>query len=103
MLAAGGDGFLSLELLPVGGRDPRDGRAPGAPLARARERARLVGRGLPPQPRLEYLQVKTLGPSRPDPGYEATRRFYEASGFRPLEELHGLWPGNPCLLLVKRL
>ena len=36
---------------------------------------------------VEYLQVKTLGPSRPSRGYEATRRFYEACGFRPLEEL----------------
>jgi coenzyme F420-0:L-glutamate ligase / coenzyme F420-1:gamma-L-glutamate ligase len=49
-----------------------------------------------------YLQVKTLGPSRPDPGYGATREFYEAVGFVPLEELHGLWSeGNPTLILVK--
>src|SRR5205823_4371661 len=27
---------------------------------------------------IRYLHVKTLGPSRPDPGYDATRRFYEA-------------------------
>lgn len=52
---------------------------------------------------VEYLQVKTLGPSRPDEGYERTRRFYEARGFAPLEEIHGLWEGNPCLVLVKRL
>lgn len=49
------------------------------------------------------LQVKTLGPSHPDPGYGQTRRFYEALGFLPLEELHGLWPGNPCLVMVKPL
>jgi hypothetical protein len=24
-------------------------------------------------------------------------------GFRPLEEIHGLWPGNPCLIMVKVL
>jgi len=24
-------------------------------------------------------------------------------GFRPLEEIHGLWPGNPCLVMVKSL
>ncbi len=36
------------------------------------------------------LQVKTLGPSRPDPNYARTRLFDEACGFQPLEELHGL-------------
>jgi GNAT superfamily N-acetyltransferase len=51
---------------------------------------------------VEYLQVKTLGPSHPDEGYARTRAFYEARGFAPLEELHGLWEHNPCLLLVKR-
>lgn len=51
----------------------------------------------------EFLQVKTLGPSRPDPGYERTRLFYLALGFRPLEELKDLWPGNPCLMMVKSL
>ena len=51
----------------------------------------------------EFLQVKTLGQSRPDDHYELTRRFYESQGFRPLEEFSGLWPGNPCLLMVKRL
>ncbi len=52
---------------------------------------------------VEYLQVKTLGPSRPNAGYARTRHFYERCGFTPLEEIHGLWPGNPCLILVKRL
>jgi coenzyme F420-0:L-glutamate ligase / coenzyme F420-1:gamma-L-glutamate ligase len=52
--------------------------------------------------RIPYLHVKTLGPSRPDPGYDATRSFYEAMGFVALEELHGLWDeGNPTLVLVK--
>jgi len=51
---------------------------------------------------IRYLQVKTLGPSRPDPGYDATRAFYEAVGFAALEELHGLWShDNPTLILVK--
>jgi coenzyme F420-0:L-glutamate ligase / coenzyme F420-1:gamma-L-glutamate ligase len=51
---------------------------------------------------IRYLQVKTLGPSRPDSGYDATRAFYEAAGFVPLEELHGLWShDNPALILVK--
>jgi|ERR1022692_1694380 ribosomal protein S18 acetylase RimI-like enzyme len=49
------------------------------------------------------LQVKTLGPSRPDAGYDQTRQFYARTGFRPLEEIHDLWPGNPCLVMVKVL
>jgi GNAT superfamily N-acetyltransferase len=51
----------------------------------------------------ELLQVKTLGLTHPDPAYGQTRRFYEALGFLPLEELQELWPGNPCLLMVKPL
>lgn len=35
---------------------------------------------------VEYLQVKTLGPSRPDESYARTRAFYEAVGFVPLEK-----------------
>jgi coenzyme F420-0:L-glutamate ligase / coenzyme F420-1:gamma-L-glutamate ligase len=51
---------------------------------------------------IRFLQVKTLGPSRPDPEYDRTRAFYEALGFVALEELHGLWDEeNPALLLVK--
>jgi len=51
---------------------------------------------------IRYLHVKTLGPSRPSRGYDATRAFYEALGFVPLEELHGLWAEeNPALILVK--
>lgn len=51
---------------------------------------------------IRYLQVKTLGPSRADEGYDATRAFYEAAGFVALEELHGLWSDdNPALILVK--
>ena len=50
------------------------------------------------------LQVKTLGPSHPDPGYALTRAFYAAMGFLPLQELHELWDqGNPCLIMVKPL
>jgi GNAT superfamily N-acetyltransferase len=50
-----------------------------------------------------FLQVKTLGPSRPDDGYAKTRAFYAAVGFTPLEEMLELWPGNPCLICVKAL
>jgi len=52
---------------------------------------------------VRFLQVKTLGESRPDTNCEGIRKFYVASGFTPLEELTDLWPGNPCLLLVKSL
>ena len=51
---------------------------------------------------VEFLQVKTLSPTKPDPGYERTRAFYLAYGFRPLEEFPQLWvPDNPALQMVK--
>jgi N-acetylglutamate synthase-like GNAT family acetyltransferase len=51
----------------------------------------------------EYLQVKTLGPSRQSPHYERTRGFYLAMGFLPIEE-NNLWgEAKPCLILVKHL
>ena len=53
---------------------------------------------------VQYLQVKTLGPSHPDEGYAKTRLFYEAVGFVPLEEFTQLWDErNPCLILVKKI
>jgi len=52
---------------------------------------------------VRLLQVKTLGPSQADAGYQRTRQFYRAMGFEPLEEITGLWPGNPCLIMVKPL
>jgi N-acetylglutamate synthase-like GNAT family acetyltransferase len=52
---------------------------------------------------VEYLHVKTLGPSRPNAEYAATRAFYRRMGFRPLEE-NALWgAANPCLMLLKHL
>jgi ribosomal protein S18 acetylase RimI-like enzyme len=52
-----------------------------------------------------YVQVKTLGASHDSPEYAATRRFYEALGYQGLEEYPAdtLWPGNPCLVMVKHL
>lgn len=52
-----------------------------------------------------FVQVKTLGASHPSPEYAATRRFYEALGYQGLEEYPAdtLWPGNPCLVMVKHL
>lgn len=53
---------------------------------------------------VEYLQVKTLAATQPDPGSEATRGFYHARGFVDLEVFDTLWePGNPALLMVKKL
>jgi GNAT superfamily N-acetyltransferase len=52
---------------------------------------------------VEFLQVKTLGPSYHDEGYTRTRQFYAGVGFHPLEELEDLWPGNPCLIMIKSL
>jgi GNAT superfamily N-acetyltransferase len=53
---------------------------------------------------VSYLQVKTLGPSHPDPGYARTRAFYTRMGFVPLEEFPQIWDEkNPCLILVKRV
>ena len=52
---------------------------------------------------VEYLQVKTMGPSKPTAEYAMTLRFYRSRGFTPVEEIHGLWPGIPALVLIKRL
>jgi GNAT superfamily N-acetyltransferase len=98
------DGFLSVklhtpksaELYVMGVRPERHRRGVGTALLAAAEDY-LRARGV------EYLQVKTLGPSWPDEGYERTRHFYEARRFVALEEIHGLWEANPCLLMVKRL
>lgn len=102
--AVGQDAFLSLkvhfarsaEVYVMGVRQSRHGQGLGTALLQAAE-AYLRERGV------EYLQVKTVGPSEPDAGYERTRRFYQARGFVPLEELHDLWEHDPCLVLVKRL
>jgi GNAT superfamily N-acetyltransferase len=51
---------------------------------------------------VEFLQVKTLAPSKPDEGYERTRAFYLANGFRPLEEFRDLWDADsPALQMIK--
>jgi ribosomal protein S18 acetylase RimI-like enzyme len=52
---------------------------------------------------VELLSVKTQGPSMPDENYRLTLQFYEAMGFVQLEEVTGLWPGIPALILVKPL
>jgi len=52
---------------------------------------------------VRLMQVKTLGPSHPDPGYARTREFYENRGFLPLEETNLWGEDNPCLIMVKPL
>jgi GNAT superfamily N-acetyltransferase len=103
--AVGRDAFLSLklhteaaaEIYVMGVRPASQGRGAGTALVQAAE-AFLLARGV------EFLQVKTLGPSHPSPHYARTRRFYESRGFRPLEELAGVWnESNPCLIMVKHL
>jgi coenzyme F420-0:L-glutamate ligase/coenzyme F420-1:gamma-L-glutamate ligase len=96
-------GFLCLkqhtphaaEIYVMGVRQAEHRKGIGRALVAAAE-SWCRARGIP------YLHVKTLGPSRPDRGYDATRSFYEAVGFVALEELHGLWDEeNPTLVLVK--
>jgi GNAT superfamily N-acetyltransferase len=48
-----------------------------------------------------YLTVKTQGPSAGYEPYQRTRAFYDAVGFRPLEEFTSIWgPENPCLIMI---
>jgi coenzyme F420-0:L-glutamate ligase/coenzyme F420-1:gamma-L-glutamate ligase len=85
----------AVELYVMGVRRSQHRQGIGRALVEAAE-SWCRARGIP------YLHVKTLGSSRPDPGYDATRSFYEAMGFVALEELDGLWgEGNPALVLVK--
>jgi GNAT superfamily N-acetyltransferase len=103
--AVGRDGFLALklhtdaaaEIHVMGVRPGSHRRGIGTALLGAAE-AFLRARGV------EYLQVKTLGPSHPSKHYAATRSFYVARGFRPLEEITAIWgEENPCLIMVKHL
>jgi ribosomal protein S18 acetylase RimI-like enzyme len=53
---------------------------------------------------VEFLQVKTLSSNKPDEGYDKTRAFYLANGFRPIQEFPDLWgPENPALQMMKVL
>jgi ribosomal protein S18 acetylase RimI-like enzyme len=53
---------------------------------------------------VEFLQVKTLAPSKPDEVYDKTRAFYRANGFRALEEFSDLWDSeNPALQMIKAI
>jgi GNAT superfamily N-acetyltransferase len=52
---------------------------------------------------VRFLQVKTMGPSKPNAEYAQTRLFYLSIGYTELEEFIGLWGGLPALQLVKAL
>ncbi len=52
---------------------------------------------------VEYAFVKTLGASCTCEPWGRTRLFYAAMGYRPLQEFHAMWAGNPCLMMVKHL
>jgi len=105
VLAVADDGFLALklhsaraaEIYVMGVRPERHGDGLGTSLVAAAE-AYVRESGV------EYLQVKTLGPSHPSAHYAQTRRFYESRGFVPLEELTSVWgEANPCLIMVKHV
>lgn len=52
----------------------------------------------------KFLTVKTLSSAHPDRNYAKTRKFYESTGFVPLEEFPDLWgKENPCLMMIKEL
>lgn len=53
---------------------------------------------------VRFLQVKTIAPASPDPGYALTRAFYEAAGFVTLEDFPDLWdPSNPARQMIKTI
>jgi len=87
----------SAEVHLLAGRPGRHRQGVGTRLLQAAE-GYLRGRGV------RFLQVKTLGPARPDEGYARTRFFYESRGFVTLEDFPDLWdPVNPARQMVKTI
>ena len=52
---------------------------------------------------VDYLEVKTVGPSKRSAEYDHTRDFYTAVGFLPVEETNLWGDANPCLIMIKHL
>jgi GNAT superfamily N-acetyltransferase len=52
---------------------------------------------------VRLLEVHTVGPSREDAGYAATREFYLAQGFVPMTELQRIDWNGPTLIMVRPL
>jgi ribosomal protein S18 acetylase RimI-like enzyme len=88
----------SAEMYLLGVRRAHHRRGVGRALVEAAERD-LRANGT------QFLQVKPSGRAARRPEYEATRRFYEALGYRPLQEfaVDELWDGNPCRVMVRHL
>lgn len=52
----------------------------------------------------QFLQVKTIAATSPNPHYAQTRAFYERMGFTAIEVFPELWdPQNPCLQMLKAI
>ncbi|HLY79635.1 MAG TPA: GNAT family N-acetyltransferase [Caulobacteraceae bacterium] len=85
----------TLEVYFLGVRQSRHRQGYGrALMAHAEATARAEGR--------RFVMVKTQGPSANYEPYDRTRRFYEALGYAPLEELDVGWgPENPTLIMAK--
>lgn len=98
-------GFLSLkdctpnasEIYVMGVHPDFHRRGVGALMVRAAEK-RMKDAGK------EFLFVRTLAPTRPDPFYARTRCFYSKLRFKALAVFPALWgEANPCLIMVKKL
>lgn len=87
-------GFSALDVHLIAVRPEAHRRGVGkALIAEACAAARMAGK--------PYLTVKTQGPSAGYAAYERTRAFYEALGFKGLEEFAEIWgPENPCLIMI---
>ena len=83
------------EVYVMGVLEEYHGKGIGKDLARACEKD-CTDQGI------EFLTVKTLDESAESKGYEITRQFYRAMGFKPLEVFTQLWDeSNPCLFMAK--
>jgi len=87
-------GFAALDVHLLAVRPRAHRRGVGRALIdHARDVTRSLGK--------PFLTVKTQGPSAGYEPYDRTRRFYEAVGFKGLEELTEIWgPENPCLIMI---